>query len=252
VKCLKRCGKIKIKKMKIAIIGYGKMGKTIKRLAEAGGHEIVLKVGINNLEDFTTENLKKADVAIEFSRPESAFDNVVKCFEAGVPVVCGTTAWLDRLAEAKAECEVNNTGFLYASNFSIGVNVFFEVNKYLAKMMNTQPQYEPDMNEIHHTQKLDAPSGTGITLAEGILENIERKMNWVNRKAENLEELTLTSARIDNVPGTHSIAYNSPIDTIEITHIAHSREGFASGAILAAQWLIGKKGNFTMREMLGF
>jgi 4-hydroxy-tetrahydrodipicolinate reductase len=167
-------------------------------------------------------------------------------------VVCGTTAWLDELAEAKAKCEVNNTAFLYASNFSIGVNVFFEVNKYLAKMMNTQPQYEPNMNEVHHTQKLDAPSGTGITLAEGILENITRKANWVNRKSENLEELTLTSERIDNVPGTHSISYDSLIDSIEITHTAHSREGFASGAILAAQWLIGKKGNFTMREMLGF
>jgi 4-hydroxy-tetrahydrodipicolinate reductase len=238
--------------MKIAIIGYGRMGKTIERLAEADGHEIVLKVGVDNLADFTTENLQKADVAIEFSRPESAFKNVVKCFEVGIPVVCGTTAWLDELAEAKAKCEVNNTAFLYASNFSIGVNVFFEVNKYLAKMMNTQPQYEPNMNEVHHTQKLDAPSGTGITLAEGILENITRKANWVNRKSENLEELTLTSERIDNVPGTHSISYDSLIDSIEITHTAHSREGFASGAILAAQWLIGKKGNFTMREMLGF
>jgi 4-hydroxy-tetrahydrodipicolinate reductase len=238
--------------MKIAIIGYGKMGKTIEKLAKAGGHEIVLTIGIENLEDFTTENLKKADVAIEFSRPENAFDNVVKCFEAGIPVVCGTTAWLDKLAEAKAKCAVNNTAFLYASNFSIGVNVFFEVNNFLAKMMNTQPQYEPNMNEIHHTQKLDAPSGTGITLAEGILKNMTRKTNWVNQKATNPGELTLTSERIDNVPGTHSISYDSPIDSIEIIHTAHSREGFASGAILAAQWLIGKKGNFTMREMLGF
>jgi 4-hydroxy-tetrahydrodipicolinate reductase len=238
--------------MKIAIIGYGKMGKTIERLAEAEGHEVVLKIGVENLEDFTTENLQKADVAIEFSHPESAFENVVKCFEARLPVVCGTTAWLSQLAEAKAKCALNNTAFLYASNFSIGVNIFFEVNKYLAKMMNTQPQYEPNMNEIHHTQKLDAPSGTGITLAEGILENIIRKTHWVNQKAATSEELTLTSERIDNVSGTHSISYDSPIDSIEITHTAHSREGFASGAILAAQWLIDKKGNFTMREMLGF
>ena len=238
--------------MKIAIIGYGKMGKTIERLAEADGHEVILKVGVENLKDFTTENLQKADVAIEFSRPESAFENVVKCFEAGIPVVCGTTAWLEKLAEAKAKCVENEVAFLYASNFSIGLNIFFEVNKYLAKMMNTQPQYEPNMNEIHHTQKLDAPSGTGITLAEGILENITRKTHWVNQKATTSEELTLTSERIDNVPGTHSISYDSPIDSIEITHTAHSREGFASGAILAAQWLIGKKGNFTMREMLGF
>lgn len=238
--------------MKIAIIGYGKMGKTIERLAEAKGHEIVLKINIDNIEEFTTENLKKADVAIEFSRPESAFENIKKCLEAGLPIVSGTTAWLDKLDKAKAICTENDGGFMYASNFSIGVNIFFEVNNYLAKMMNPQPQYEPSLHEIHHTQKLDAPSGTGITLAEGVLNHIDRKENWVNRKTEKPTELALTSERIDPAPGTHAITYSSAIDTIEIKHTAHSREGFASGAILAAEWMIGKKGYFTMRDLLGF
>ncbi len=241
-----------IDKMKIAIIGYGKMGKTIEKLAKVQGHEIVLRIGIDNLEDFTTENLQQADVAIEFTQPESAFNNVTKCLKAGIPVVCGTTAWLDKLPEAQQVCIESNTAFLYASNFSIGVNIFFEVNRFLAKMMDGQPQYEPFLNEIHHTQKLDSPSGTGITLAEGILENITRKSKWVNHLAETSESLTLTSERIDNVPGTHSIGYQSVIDTIEIKHTAHSREGFASGAILAANWLIGKKGFFNMRQLLGF
>lgn len=236
--------------MKIAIIGYGKMGKTIERLATADGHEIVLKITSKNTADFTLETIKKADVAIEFTRPESAFENITKCLNAGVPIVSGTTGWLDKLAEAKAICKSNNTAFLYASNFSIGVNIFFEVNRFLAKMMNTQSQYEPSLNEVHHTQKLDAPSGTGITLAEGVLSEIERKTNWVNRASEISTELALTSERIDHVPGTHEIVYKSAIDTIEIKHTAHSREGFASGSILAASWLIGKKGVFTMQEML--
>lgn len=238
--------------MKIAIIGYGKMGKTIERLAVEKGHEIVLKINAENLEEFTKDNLQKADVAIEFSHPESAFDNIIKCIETNLPVVSGTTAWLDRLDEAKSICAKQNGAFMYASNFSIGVNIFFEVNRYLAKMMNPQPQYEPSLHEVHHTQKLDAPSGTGITLAEGVLENIDRKENWVNRTSGNPAELALTSERIDPAPGTHSVTYSSDIDTIEIKHTAHTREGFASGAILAAEWLIGKKGFFTMRDLLGF
>ena len=238
--------------MKIAIIGYGKMGKTIERLAVAKGHEIILKINADNIEEFTTENLKKAEVAIEFSHPESAFENIKKCLEVGLPIVSGTTAWLDKLDEAKAICTENNGAFMYASNFSIGVNIFFEVNNYLAKMMNPQPQYEPSLHEIHHTQKLDAPSGTGITLAQGVLNNIDRKDNWVNRKIEKSTELALTSERIDPAPGTHAVTYSSEIDTIEIKHTAHSREGFASGAILAAEWIIGKKGYFTMRDLLGF
>lgn len=228
------------------------MGKTIERLAEAKGHEIVLKINIDNIEEFTAENLKKADVAIEFSQPESAFENIKKCLEANLPVVSGTTAWLDKLEAAKAICTENDGAFMYGSNFSIGVNIFFEVNRYLAKMMNPQAQYEPTLHEVHHTNKLDAPSGTGITLAEGVLENIDRKANWVNRSTETNEELALTSERIDPAPGTHSVAYDSDIDTIEIKHTAHSREGFAGGAILAAEWLIGKKGYFTMRDLLGF
>lgn len=238
--------------MKIAIIGYGRMGKTIERLAVAQGHEIVLKISIDNIETFTQENLQKADVAIEFTRPESAFNNIQKCLSAGVPVISGTTGWLSQLETIKSICESNGGAFLYASNFSVGVNIFFEVNRHLAKMMNTHTEYEPSLNEIHHTKKLDAPSGTGITLAEGVLENIDRKSNWVNRNSDNTAELALTSERIDSVPGTHSIHYSSAIDTIEIKHTAHSREGFASGSILAASWIIGKKGCFTMREVLGF
>lgn len=238
--------------MKIAIIGYGRMGKTIERLAIEQGHEVVLKINIDNIEEFTTENLQKAEVAIEFSQPESAFSNIEKCLKAGIPTVSGTTAWLDKLPEAKKICAESNGAFLYASNFSIGVNIFFEVNRYLAKMMNKQPQYEPTLNEIHHTKKLDAPSGTGITLAEGVLNNIERKSHWVNRDTETQEELALTSERIDDVPGTHSIDYSCGVDTIEIKHTAHTREGFANGAILAANWLIGKQGYFTMKDLLGF
>jgi len=226
------------------------MGKTIERLAVAQGHEIVLKIAFENKEEFTSETIKSADIAIEFTNPKSAFENIKKCLEAGVPVVSGTTGWLDKLAEAKAICKANNTAFLYASNFSIGVNIFFEVNQFLAKMMNAQPQYEPSLNEVHHTQKLDAPSGTGITLAEGVLAEIGRKSSWVNKVATTETELTLTSERIDHVPGTHEIVYKSEIDTIEIKHTAHSREGFASGSILAASWLVGKKGVFTMKEML--
>ena len=230
--------------LKIAIIGYGKMGKTIAKLATEKGHSIVLKIDINNQDEFTSENLQKADVAIEFTRPEYAFKNIVTCLKAGIPIVSGTTGWLEKLEEAKAICAANNGAFFYGSNYSIGVNVFFEVNRYLAKMMENFPQYDVQMEEIHHTQKLDAPSGTGITLAEGILGQISRKTHWVNHVANEDKALALVSKRIDKVPGTHSIEYNSPIDTIEIKHVAHSRKGFASGAIMAAEWIIGKKGFF--------
>lgn len=238
--------------MKIAIIGYGKMGKTIEGLAIEKGHEIVLKINDANLAELTADNLRKADVAIEFTRPESAFANITLCMQAGVPVVSGTTAWLERLEEAKAVCSATKGAFFYASNFSIGVNIFFALNKYLAEMMNNYPAYEPTMEEIHHTQKLDAPSGTGITLAEGLLEKIARKSHWVNRAATAPEELALVSQRIDPAPGTHSVAYNSEVDTIEITHTAHSRIGFAKGALSAAEWIVGKQGFFGMNDMLGF
>lgn len=238
--------------MKIAIIGYGKMGKIIEQLANDKGHEIVLKINRSNLNEFTNENLAKADVAIEFSNPESAFENIKKCLLARVPVVSGTTGWLHKLEKAKEICHENECAFLYASNFSVGVNIFFALNKQLAKMMNAQTSYNVAMEEIHHTEKLDAPSGTGITLAEGIIDSLHRKTKWVNNPQNAPEELSIISKRIDKVPGTHSIEYTSAIDSIEIKHTAHSREGFASGAIQAAEWIIGKKGYFEMKDLLGF
>lgn len=238
--------------MKIAIIGYGKMGKTIEALSDREDGEVVLKIGIENLTDFTKVNLEEADVAIEFSRPEAAFENIKKCIEAGLPVVSGTTGWLDKKSEIEAICKANDGAFLYASNFSVGVNIFFAVNQYLAKLMNGHAQYDIEMEEVHHTQKLDAPSGTGITLANQIIENISRKEKWVNEAAFAENEISLISKRIDKVPGTHSIFYESPIDSIEIKHTAHSREGFAMGALMAAQWIIGKKGVFSMKDVLGF
>ncbi|MCB0521273.1 MAG: 4-hydroxy-tetrahydrodipicolinate reductase [Lewinellaceae bacterium] len=238
--------------MKIALIGYGKMGKAIERLALAGGHEVVLKIGSGNKSELTVENLKLADVAIEFSRPETAFDNITLCAKAGIPVVCGTTAWLDRLEEAKGLVQANDSAFLYASNFSIGVNIFFALNRYLAVLMEQQPQYDVQMEETHHTQKLDAPSGTAITLANDILKNVARKNNWVKEKANAPTELPIASKRVDNVPGTHIVTWASGIDTIEISHTAHSREGFAAGALAAAEWIVGKQGCFEMEDMLGF
>jgi len=234
--------------MKIALIGYGKMGKAIEALAPQ--HEIVLKVDKHNAENWTLKQLAEADVAIEFSLPESAFENLVKCFEAGVPVICGTTGWLKRRKELEKICLEKNGGFFYASNFSIGVNIFFQLNKVLAKMMNELGQYNISMEEIHHTQKLDAPSGTAITLAEGILENVERKNAWVKEQTIFEHEIPIHSKRIEKVPGTHSITYSSPFDDIEITHTAHSREGFARGAIKAAEWMVGKQGIYGMEDML--
>ena len=243
--------------MKIALIGYGKMGKTIERVAQERGHEVVLRLDINNPEDF--EKLSMADVAIEFTRPDSAVGNLEKCIAAGVPVVCGTTGWLKHFEDISAQTKAQNSAFFYASNYSIGVNIFFEINRKLAEMMNTQPQYDVKMEEIHHTQKLDAPSGTAITLAEGILQNVTRKENWSSPQDAHSpsteggdNSIVITAKRIDPAPGTHTITYDSPIDTIEITHTAHSREGFATGAVLAAEWLFGKKGVFSMKDMLGF
>lgn len=238
--------------MKIAIIGHGKMGMTIEQLALTKGHEIGLVVDLNNKSDLNSQNLQKVDVAIEFSRPESAFDNVLNCLKAGTPVVSGTTGWLDKMDEIKKYCHELNGAFFYASNYSIGVNIFFEINRHLAKMMNNFPDYKILMEEIHHTQKLDAPSGTAITLANDILSNIKRKSRWVNEASTQENELSIVSKRIDEVPGTHSVNYSSPIDTIEIKHTAHSRVGFAEGAITAAQWVIGRKGCFGMNNMLGF
>ncbi|CAL1517000.1 4-hydroxy-tetrahydrodipicolinate reductase [Chitinophaga sp. MM2321] len=236
--------------MKIALIGYGKMGKAIDAIATAKGHEIVLRVDVNSQHLLTRELLGQADVAIEFTTPETAYHNVLKCFEANVPVVCGTTGWLDKLPEIKALCEEKHHAFLHATNFSIGVNIFFEVNKKLAALMATQPQYDVSMEEIHHTQKKDAPSGTALTLAEQLLATVTRKTGWVNEESGQPDVLSIISKRIDPAPGTHSVTYTSGIDDISITHTAHSREGFAAGAVTAAEWLKGKAGVFTMKDVL--
>jgi len=238
--------------MKIALIGYGKMGHAIEEIARAKGHEIVLKVSIENMEDNTIENIRKADAAIEFTGPEIAFDNIVRCLDAGVPVVSGSTGWLDKLEAARQACHQTQGSFLYASNFSVGVNIFFEVNRRLAALMAPHPDYEVRITEIHHTEKKDAPSGTAISLAEQILEKIPRKKGWVNHISDNLDELEVLSERTDPAPGTHRIEYHSAIDTIEITHTAHNRRGFAMGAVLAAEFLQGKKGIYQMSDVLGF
>jgi 4-hydroxy-tetrahydrodipicolinate reductase len=236
--------------MKIALIGYGKMGKTLERIAQSRGHEVVLRIDVDNRSDF--DRLSEVDVAIEFTRPESAVLNLEKCVLAGVPVVCGTTGWLTEFERISSLCKTQNSAFFYASNYSIGVNIFFEINRRLADMMNGYPMYDVAMEEIHHTQKLDAPSGTAITLAEGIFENMPRKSNWVCNTEGSPADLKITAKRIDPAPGTHIVRYDSPIDTIEIAHTAHSREGFATGAVLAAEWLVGKKGVFSMKDLLGF
>ena len=237
--------------MNIALIGYGKMGKAIESIAVEKGHKIVLKIDMDNTGDLNKENLSKANVAIEFTGPHSAFDNIVKCLEAGIPVVSGSTGWLERLEEAKQLCLQKNGSFIYASNYSIGVNLFFELNTYLARLMSQHPGYEVMLEEIHHTQKKDAPSGTAITLAEQVLQHISTKKNWVNHASTRPDELAILSERIDPAPGTHKVRYSSPVDDIEIIHAAHSRIGFAGGAVLAAEFAVGKKGIFGMKEVLG-
>ena len=236
--------------MKIALIGYGKMGHMIEELALERGHEIVLKIHIDNTDTFTKENIAPADVAIEFTAPDSAYGNVKKCLDFGVPVVSGSTGWNDRLQEMKDYCKAQDGSFLHASNFSIGVNIFFEVNKVLARLMATQPEYDVEVKEIHHTQKRDAPSGTAVTLAEQLMEEYPRKKSWVNHATTNPEELAILSERTDPAPGTHSIRYSSPIDDIEIIHTAHNRKGFALGAILAAEYISSRKGVFSMKDVL--
>lgn len=237
--------------MKIALIGYGKMGKAIEQVALEKQHEIVFKIDLNNVEEFNEDNLRKADIAIEFTSPHTAFNNVIKCLQNNTPVVCGSTGWLDKIDEVKSYCKSNNGSFLYASNFSIGVNLFFELNTYLAKLMNKYNNYEASITEIHHTQKKDAPSGTAITLAEQIINNNSIKKSWINKETTNKTELSILSERIDPAPGTHIIKYASEIDDIEITHTAHNRTGFASGAVLAAEYILNRKGIFTMKDVLG-
>ena len=242
--------------MNIAIIGYGKMGKTIEGLLQKeplqSKHQVGMRINSRNMEELTIDNLQKnkIDVAIEFTQPEAAVLNIEKCLYAGVPVVCGTTAWLKHLSQVAKLCEEKKGALFYASNFSIGVNIFFEINRRLAKLMNGRNDYHIQIDEIHHTQKLDAPSGTAITLAEAIVEENKSKTDWINTRSLNPEDLEIVSHRREDVKGTHLITYHSPIDTLEIKHTAHSREGFAQGAILAAEWLYGKQGIFTMKDML--
>ncbi len=237
--------------MKIALIGYGKMGKAIEEIAVSKGHEIVLKIDLSNTSDFTKENIQKANVAIEFTGPETAFENISKCIQWGVPVISGSTGWLDHFEKAKKLCEEKKGCLIYASNFSIGVNLFFEINKQVAALMEPYAHYDVSMTEIHHTEKKDAPSGTAISLAEQILAQIGRKNKWVNEASNEASDLVIRSERIDPAPGTHSVTYDSPIDSIEITHTAHTRKGFASGAVLAAEFANQKIGTFTMKDVLG-
>lgn len=236
--------------MNIALIGYGKMGKAIHEIAKQRGHEAVLIIDADNLHDLTPENIKKADVVIEFTSPHTAFKNVTFCLQQSVPVVCGSTGWLDKLDEAKAIAEAARTGLIVASNFSVGVNIFFEVNKRLAQLMATQDSYDVSLKEIHHTAKKDAPSGTAISLAEQVLDAIPRKEKWVNDESSHASDLSIISERIDPAPGTHFVKYSSAVDDIEIIHTAHNRTGFALGAVLAAEFLKDKTGFFGMKEVL--
>jgi 4-hydroxy-tetrahydrodipicolinate reductase len=231
--------------MKIALLGYGRMGKEIEKIAISRGHEIVIKKDQGD-----TVDIKLADVAIDFSVPSAAFDNISLCLNNGVPVVSGTTGWLEKYDEAVQLCNQNKGGFIYASNFSLGVNIFFEINKQLAKMMDQVSDYTTAIEEIHHTKKLDAPSGTAITLAEGIIENSKKSAWELDGDVNNEKIIPITAKRIPDVPGTHTISYNSEVDSIEIKHTAHSRKGFALGAVIAAEWIIGKSGIFSMRDVL--
>jgi len=231
--------------MKIALLGYGRMGKTIEKIAISRGHTIVLKI-----EDGADYDITTADVAIDFSIPSAAFKNISTCLNNNVPVVSGTTGWLEDYDKAVALCKQQNGAFIYGSNFSLGVNIFFELNKQLARMMKSLDQYNISMEEIHHVQKLDEPSGTAITLAEGIIEN-SSQTNWVLGNADNKQEIGIKALREPEVPGTHSVFYESEVDNITIKHTAHNRQGFALGAVIAAEWLQTKNGVFTMKDVLG-
>lgn len=237
--------------LKIALIGYGKMGKAIEEIAQNKGHEIVLRINSSNRSDLTNFNLQKADVAIEFTNPETAVSNIEICLDAGIPVVSGSTGWLEHWDKVTAHCKTKNGSLLHASNFSIGVNIFFEVNKKLAMLMADQPEYEISIEEIHHTQKKDAPSGTAISLAEQVIQQVARKKKWVNQSSPSTDELSIKSLRIDPAPGTHTVKYSSETDDIEIVHTAHNRQGFARGAVMAAEFIAGRSGVFSMKDVLG-
>ncbi len=237
--------------MNIALIGYGKMGREIEKIAISRGHSIVLTIDKDSVCKLTKENMQKVDVAIEFTEPSSAFNNYVRCMKAGVAVVSGTTGWLEKIDELKAVCEKTKGGFFYASNFSVGVNLFFALNKKLASLMNTFDSYDVEMQETHHIHKLDAPSGTAITLAEGVFENLSRKDKWELDKASDFTTMKIDAVREGEVPGTHVVKYFSDVDQITITHEAFNRKGFALGAVLSAEFMKGKRGMFGMSDLLG-
>lgn len=236
--------------MNIALIGYGKMGKEIEKIAISRGHQVKLIIDVDNQNDLTVENLQNCDVAIEFTIPKSAIKNYNICFEAGIPVVSGTTGWLDKKEEVYKTCKENDGTFFYGSNFSLGVNLFFELNKKLAELMSGRNEYKVEMTEVHHTQKLDAPSGTAISLAEDILDELAGKNSWVNDKVPAENEFNIKSERRGEVPGIHSVKYESEVDFIEITHSAKSRRGFVLGAVLAAEYCLNHKGILTMKDLL--
>ncbi|WP_044174172.1 4-hydroxy-tetrahydrodipicolinate reductase [Flectobacillus major] len=236
--------------MNIVLLGYGKMGKVIEKIALSRGHNIVARIDVNNRSEFDALSASQVDAVIEFSHPLSAFDNVKSCIEKGIPVVCGTTGWLEKKPEIEALTLEKQGAFFWSSNYSIGVNIFFQLNKMLARLMSPQKQYTVSTTEIHHTEKKDSPSGTAITIAEGLIENLEGKDKWINNEIPAQNEVAIWSAREGKVPGTHIVKYISDIDQIEILHQAHGREGFALGAVIAAEWIVGKKGIFGMNELL--
>lgn len=233
--------------MNIALVGYGKMGKAIEQILIERGHQISYIV--KNTEDINNINPENTDAVIEFTNPESAYNNIITCLKNGVAVISGSTGWLDKYDEVKEYALANDRAFFYGSNYSLGVNIFFKLNKVLAQLMDGQ-EYQSSMVEIHHTQKLDAPSGTAITLAEGMIDNLSQKNGWVNEPTNETSKIGIVSERVENVPGTHDVQYDSEVDTIKISHVAHSRKGFALGAVVAAEWIKGKKGVFSMDDLL--
>ncbi len=237
--------------MKIALIGYGKMGHAIEKVAVSRGHEVVLRISTSNIDELTAENLRMADVAIEFTTPESAENNVRKCIDAGVNIVSGTTGWSEGVSNAKAYAIKQHTGFLHATNFSIGVNIFFEVNKLLAGLMNGRSEYSVEVDETHHVHKKDMPGGTALTIVEQIIEKLRNKTGWALNSKTTEEIIPVYAHRTGEVPGTHRVTYSSAIDSIDIIHTAHNRDGFAQGAVFAAEYMAGRKGVFTMKDVLG-
>lgn len=236
--------------MRIVLIGYGKMGKEIEKISLERGHQVIAKIDVDNQSDLDNVSAELVDVAIEFSNPISAYGNIVKCIKKGIPVVCGTTGWLEKKSEIEQLTQTNNATFFYASNYSIGVNLFFKLNKYLAGLMSNHAEYDIYTNEIHHLEKKDSPSGTAITVAEGIMESYPNKTKWVNNEIPAADEVAIWSQRESIIPGTHTVKYISKVDQISITHEAFSRQGFALGAVIAAEWVKDKKGVLGMDDML--